>query len=67
LSGRPVLPAPRAPLREVRPLGPQRGVVAVARMDNGGVVETVENLAFKIIHQRREILGTVGLARATRK
>jgi hypothetical protein len=31
------------------------------------VVETAEDLAFQVIHQRREVLGAVGPAEATGK
>ena len=57
-----LLPAPLAPRREMRSFGTERGVVTVAGMHHRGVVKTVEDLAFKIIHQGREIFGTVGLA-----
>jgi len=36
-------------------------------MHHGFVVETAEDLAFQIIHQRREVLGAVGPAGATGK
>ena len=61
------LPAPLAPLSEMRPLGAQRGVVAMARMDHRGIVKAVEDLPFKIIHQGGEVFWAVGLARASRK
>ena len=55
------LPATLAPLREMWTFSAERGVVTVAGMHHGGVVEAVEDLAFKIIHQGREVLGSVGL------
>ena len=51
----------------MRSFGTERGVVTVAGMHHRGVVKTVEDLAFKIIHQGREIFGTVGLAGTPRK
>ena len=39
----------------------------MAGMHHGGVVEAVEDLAFKIIHQGREVLGSVGLAGTARE
>ena len=62
-----LLPAPLAPRREMRSFGTERGFVTVAGMHHRGVVKTVEDLAFKIIHQGREIFGTVGLAGTPRK
>jgi len=59
--------APLAPRPEMRSFGTERGVVTVAGMHHRGVVKTVEDLAFKIIHQGREIFGTVGLAGTPRK
>src|SRR4029453_19055334 len=61
------LPAPRTPRSEMRPLGVQRGVVAVAGMNPRVFVKAPEDLAFKIIHQGREVFGIVGLARSTRE
>ena len=39
----------------MRPLGAKRGVVAVARMDHRGIVKALEDLPFKVIHQRGEV------------
>ena len=39
------------------------GVVAMTRMHHGVIVKAAEDLAFKIIHQRREVRGAGGLAR----
>ncbi len=50
------LPAPLAPLRQVRPLGPQRGVVPVPRVHPGGVGQPVEDLADHAVVQGREAL-----------
>ena len=59
------LPTPPAPLSEMRPLGAQGRVVAVARMDHRGIVKAVEDLPFKVIHQGGEVFWAVGLARAS--
>ena len=61
------LPATLTPLREMRSFSAQRGVVTVAGMHHGGVVEAVKDLAFKIIHQGREVLGSVGLGTTGRQ
>ena len=50
------LPAPLAPLRQVRPLGPQGGVLAVPRVHPGGVGQPVEDLLHHAVVQRREPL-----------
>jgi hypothetical protein len=48
------LPAPLAPLFEVRPLGPERGVLPVSRIDPGAVRQPVEDLRHHALVQRRE-------------
>ena len=47
-----------APLREVRPLDAERGVVAVAGVDPGLVGQPVEELGLDVGDQRREPLGS---------
>src|SRR6185436_14579259 len=64
---RSVLPAPFPPLVEMWPFGAKRGVVTMTRMYDRVVAEAIEDLAFKIIHQRCEVLRTRGLARPTGK
>ena len=49
----------------MRPLSAKRGVVAMPRMYHSVIVKATEDLAFKIIHQRPEVHGRSGLARAT--
>src|SRR5688572_3051842 len=61
------LPAPLTPLGEMRSLRAQRGVVSVAGVHHGVVVETVEDLTFKIVHQGCEVFGIVGFARTPRE
>jgi len=46
------LPAPLTPLGEMRPFSAQRGVVAMTWVHHGVIVETAEDLAFQVIHQR---------------
>jgi hypothetical protein len=43
------------------------GVVAIAGVHYGVIVEAAEDLAFKIIHQRGEVLGRGGLAGPARE
>ena len=49
------LRAALAPLREVQPLGAERGVVAVAGRDPGLVGKPVEQLVLHVVDQRREV------------
>jgi DNA-binding transcriptional ArsR family regulator/uncharacterized protein YndB with AHSA1/START domain len=58
------LPAAGAPLVQVGPFGPQRGVVAVARVHPGRVRQRVEQALGDVIEQRGEVGGGVGLAHA---
>ena len=48
------LPAPLAPLFQVRPLGAERGVLPVSRIDPGAVRQPVEDLRHHALVQRRE-------------
>jgi hypothetical protein len=48
------LPAALAPLGQVRPLGPERGVLPVPRIDPGAVRQPVEDLRHHALVQRRE-------------
>ena len=48
------LPAALAPLGQVRPLGPERGVGPVPRIDPGAVRQPVEDLRYHALVQRRE-------------
>jgi hypothetical protein len=48
------LPAALAPLGQVRPLGPERGVRPVPRIDPGAVRQPVEDLRHHALVQRRE-------------
>jgi hypothetical protein len=47
------------------PLRAEGGVVTMTRMHDRVIVEAVEDLGFQIIHERRELCGTIGLAGAT--
>ena len=67
MDKQPRLPARLAPRGQLRPLGPQRGVVAVPGTDHRGIVKAGEDLPFKIIHQGGEVFWAVGPARASRK
>jgi hypothetical protein len=48
------LPAPLAPLFQVRPLGAERGVLPVSRIDPGAVRQPVEDLRHHALVERRE-------------
>ena len=48
------LPAPLAPLGQVRPLGPECGVLPVSRIDPGAVRQPVEDLRHHALVERRE-------------
>jgi hypothetical protein len=50
------LPAPLAPLTQVRPLGTERGVLPVPRVHPGGVRQPVEDLLHHAVVQRGEAL-----------
>src|ERR1700728_1837522 len=60
-------PAARAPGGEAGTLGAQRGVVAVAGVDDGGVVVDVEHPGGDVIEQLLEIAGLPSLADTTGK
>lgn len=49
------------------PLRAKGGVVTMTRMHDRVIVEAVEDLGFQIIHERREVRGTSGLAGAPGK
>jgi hypothetical protein len=51
----------------MRTLGAQCRVVAMTWVHHGVIVEAAEDLSFKIIHQRPELLRRVGLARPARE
>src|SRR5271154_7207498 len=61
------LPTPLAPGGEAGTLGAQCGVVAVAGVDDGGVVVDVEHPGGDVIEQLVEIAGLPSLADATGK
>ena len=58
------LPAAGAPFVQVRPLGAERGVVAVPGIDPGRVRERAEQAFGHVGEQRGEVRGGVGLAHA---
>src|SRR3954462_5997709 len=49
------LPAPGAPLVQVWPLGTERGVVAVPRVEPRLVRQVPEHLGFPVVHQGPEV------------
>src|SRR5262249_14930944 len=51
------LPAPLAPLGQVRPLGPERGVLAVAGIDPGAIGQDGEHPLLQVVHELAETLG----------
>src|SRR5262245_42232614 len=57
-------PAPLAPLPDLRALGAQGRVVAVAGVDVRVVAQLPEDLRLQVVHQRRELRRARGLARA---
>src|SRR4051812_10692955 len=63
----PGLPAPFAPLRQVRALLAERRVVPVPGVEPRLVGEPVEDLAFEVVHQGREVCGVRGPPGATRE
>jgi DNA-binding transcriptional ArsR family regulator/uncharacterized protein YndB with AHSA1/START domain len=61
------LPAPVAPLAQVRPFHAERGVLAVPGVDPGGVGHRVEQPVDHVGEQRGEVLGGGRLAHAARE